>query len=41
VITYALGGRAAEKIVFGHYTTGAGNDMRRTNIARKMVCEWE
>jgi cell division protease FtsH len=41
IITYALGGRAAEKIVFGHYTTGAGNDIEKaTNIARKMVCEW-
>jgi len=41
VITYALGGRAAEKLVFGHYTTGAGNDIEKaTNIARKMVCEW-
>ncbi|NUN10654.1 MAG: ATP-dependent metallopeptidase FtsH/Yme1/Tma family protein [Ignavibacteriaceae bacterium] len=41
LITYALGGRAAEKIVFGHYTTGAGNDIEKaTNIARKMVCEW-
>jgi cell division protease FtsH len=41
VITYALGGRAAEKLVFDHYTTGAGNDIEKaTNIARKMVCEW-
>jgi len=41
IITYALGGRAAEKIVFQHYTTGAGNDIEKaTNIARKMVCEW-
>jgi cell division protease FtsH len=41
MITYALGGRAAEKIVFNHYTTGAGNDIEKaTNIARKMVCEW-
>lgn len=41
VITYALGGRAAEKIIFNHYTTGAGNDIERaTNLARKMVCEW-
>jgi len=41
VITYALGGRAAEKIVFDHYTTGAGNDIEKaTGIARKMVCEW-
>lgn len=41
IITYALGGRAAEKLVFNHYTTGAGNDIEKaTNIARKMVCEW-
>jgi cell division protease FtsH len=41
IITYALGGRAAEKIVFDHYTTGAGNDIEKaTSIARKMVCEW-
>ncbi len=40
-ITYALGGRAAEKIIFNKYTTGAGNDIEKaTNIARKMVCEW-
>ncbi len=41
MITYALGGRAAELIVFGELTTGAGNDLERsTDIARKMVCEW-
>ena len=41
MITYALGGRAAEKIIFGKYTTGAGNDIEKaTTIARKMVCEW-
>ncbi len=41
VITYALGGRAAEKVVFNNYTTGAGNDIEKaTSIARKMVCEW-
>ena len=41
MITYALGGRAAEKIIFGKFTTGAGNDIEKaTNIARKMVCEW-
>ena len=41
MITYALGGRAAEKMVFNQYTTGAGNDIERaTEIARKMVCEW-
>ena len=32
---------AAEKLIFNHYTTGAGNDIEKaTNIARKMVCEW-
>jgi cell division protease FtsH len=41
IITYALGGRAAEKLIFDHYTTGAGNDIEKaTSIARKMVCEW-
>ncbi len=41
IITYALGGRAAEKLIFNHFTTGAGNDIEKaTNIARKMVCEW-
>lgn len=40
-ITYALGGRAAETIIFNRYTTGAGNDIEKaTNLARKMVCEW-
>jgi cell division protease FtsH len=41
MITYALGGRAAELIIFGELTTGAGNDIERsTELARKMVCEW-
>ncbi len=41
MITYALGGRAAEKLIFHDLTTGAGNDIERaTEIARKMVCEW-
>lgn len=41
MITYALGGRAAEKIIFNQLTTGAGNDIERsTEISRKMVCEW-
>lgn len=36
-----LGGRAAEKIIYNHLTTGAGDDIERaTDIARKMVCEW-
>jgi cell division protease FtsH len=41
MIAYALGGRAAEMIIFGELTTGAGNDIERaTELARKMVCEW-
>jgi len=41
MLTYMLGGRAAEKIIFNHYTTGASNDIERaTTLARKMVCEW-
>ena len=41
MIAYALGGRAAEKVVFNNFTTGAGNDIEKaTGIARKMVCEW-
>ncbi len=36
-----MGGRVAEKLVFDHLTTGAGNDIERaTAIARKMVTEW-
>jgi len=36
-----LGGRAAEELVFQHFTTGAGNDLERaTDLARKMVCNW-
>jgi cell division protease FtsH len=41
MITYALGGRAAEMKIFHELTTGAGNDIERaTELARKMVCEW-
>jgi cell division protease FtsH len=36
-----FGGRAAEELVLGHMTTGAGNDLERaTDMARKMICEW-
>jgi len=36
-----FGGRAAEELVLGHMTTGAGNDLERASeLARKMVCEW-
>ena len=41
MLAQLLGGRAAEKLVFDQFTTGAGNDIERaTEIARKMVCEW-
>ena len=41
MLAQLMGGRAAEKIVFSQFTTGAGNDIERaTEIARKMVCEW-
>ena len=37
----ALGGRAAEEIVFGEMTTGASNDLQRTTqIAQKMVKQY-
>ncbi len=40
-IKVLLGGRAAEEIVFGDITTGAGNDLEvATAIARKMVCRY-
>jgi cell division protease FtsH len=40
-IVMLLGGRAAEKIIFNTYTTGASNDLQRaTKLSRKMVCEW-
>jgi cell division protease FtsH len=37
----AMGGRAAEEIIFGDVTTGAKQDIEfATNIARQMVCEF-
>lgn len=36
-----MGGRAAERLVFGNTTSGASNDIKRaTDLARKMVCDW-
>ena len=41
VLAYALGGRIAEKLVFGEITTGGQQDYRMaTNLARQMVCDW-
>ena len=40
-MTYAMGGRVAEEIVFHDPTTGASNDIEKaTSIARKMVTEY-
>ncbi|ABB24576.1 Peptidase M41, FtsH [Pelodictyon luteolum DSM 273] len=41
MITYALGGRVAEEIIFQETSTGAANDIEKaTEIARKMVRQW-
>jgi cell division protease FtsH len=40
-ISILMGGRAAEMLVLGIQTTGAGNDIERaSDMARKMVCEY-
>jgi cell division protease FtsH len=40
-IVGALGGRAAEEIVYGTRTTGAENDIEQaTDLARKMITRW-
>jgi len=40
-IIFALGGRAAEELIFSEQTTGAQNDFEQaTSIARNMVTRW-
>jgi cell division protease FtsH len=40
-IAGAMGGRAAEELIYGSRTTGAENDMQQaTEIARQMVTRW-
>ena len=40
-LAYALGGRAAEELIFGDITTGAANDLERvTKMARNMVTRY-
>jgi cell division protease FtsH len=40
-ILYAMGGRAAEELIFAQKTSGASDDLQKsTSIARKMVCKW-
>jgi cell division protease FtsH len=41
IIKYAMGGRAAEELVFNHFSTGASDDLRRsTRLARDMICHY-
>jgi len=41
IIRYAMGGRAAEELIFGHLSTGASNDLEQaTSWARRMVTEF-
>lgn len=36
-----LAGRAAEEVQFDDFSTGAGDDPRKTTrLARRMVCQW-
>ncbi|MEE9608256.1 MAG: ATP-dependent zinc metalloprotease FtsH [Myxococcota bacterium] len=40
-IKHSMGGRAAEKLVLGHLSTGAANDLKQaTELARRMVCNY-
>ena len=40
-LCHAMGGRAAEKLVFNHFTTGAIGDLSQaTETARNMVCRY-
>jgi cell division protease FtsH len=40
-IRHAMGGRAAEKLVFDYLSTGAANDLKQaTDMARRMVCQY-
>jgi cell division protease FtsH len=40
-ISFLMGGRCAEEIVYSQMTSGASNDIERaTGLARNMVCKW-
>ncbi|HEV2971856.1 MAG TPA: ATP-dependent zinc metalloprotease FtsH [Pirellulales bacterium] len=40
-LIFTLGGRAAEKLVFGEYSAGAENDLAQvTKLTRRMVAHW-
>ncbi len=41
LLAMMMGGRIAEELAFGDYSSGAANDIERaTQLARAMVCEW-
>ena len=41
MIRHAMGGRAAEDLVFDHFSTGASNDLQQaTSLAREMICKY-
>lgn len=40
-ITIAMGGRAAEELIFNRFTSGASHDLQQaTEMARRMITEW-
>jgi cell division protease FtsH len=40
-IRHAMGGRAAEELIFGHFSTGASSDLdTATNLGRRMICQY-
>jgi cell division protease FtsH len=40
-VAIMVGGRAAEKIMFGDLTSGAGDDLNNaTELVKRMVCQW-
>jgi cell division protease FtsH len=41
IIRHSMGGRAAEDIVFSHFSTGASNDIKQaTDLAKRMICHY-
>ncbi len=41
MLAYAMGGRAAEEIIFNEYSTGASGDIKQaTRVANAIVCEY-
>jgi cell division protease FtsH len=41
MIRHAMGGRAAEELIFEHLSTGASDDLKKaTDLARQMICHY-